>query len=46
MILIIYTREGVTDMRCFKDREELNDWIRRMHELKEEFEIIHEECAW
>lgn len=43
MILIIYKREGVVDMRSFRDREELNGWIRMMHELGEEFEILHKE---
>lgn len=43
MILIIYVREGVTDMRSFRSRTELTDWIRRMHEMGEEFEIIYEE---
>lgn len=43
MIEIIYVREGITDMRIFKDRAELEDWSRRMNEMGIEFEIIHEE---
>lgn len=43
MILIIYKREGVTDMRSFRSETELNDWIIGMEKLGEEFEITYRE---
>ena len=43
MILIIYKREEVIDMRSFRDEDELNDWIKAMNELGEEFKILYRE---
>lgn len=30
MLIVHYERAGIEDLRCFKDLEELNDWLRMM----------------
>lgn len=39
MITVYYERAGVEDIRCFKDLEELNDWLKRMKKLNEVYFI-------